>query len=95
MNKHPGGPEVITEVAGTYAHVLFEDIGHSSEAREELEKLIIGGLKISDDELEALQAKTDELKMKHIHNNGNNLFIFLILIIAIIAGIYKSQFELP
>merc|ERR1711974_305934 len=38
---HPGG-EIILEGVGVDAIGLFEDVGHSAEARAELEKLFIG-----------------------------------------------------
>lgn len=41
---HPGGEEAIYEEAGKDATESFEDIGHSDEARELLEKFYIGDL---------------------------------------------------
>ena len=34
LDSHPGGSEVMMEVMGKYADDMFEDIGHSSEARK-------------------------------------------------------------
>ncbi|KAI8340920.1 cytochrome b5 protein [Chlamydoabsidia padenii] len=42
--EHPGGEEVLRDEAGKDATVSFEDIGHSSDAREILEKYHIGEL---------------------------------------------------
>ena len=58
MDEHPGGEEVLLDMAGTHqclffgAHILvgkdatdaFEDVGHSDEAREILAGLIKGDL---------------------------------------------------
>lgn len=44
IDEHPGGEEVLLDVAGTDATEAFEDIGHSEEAREALLKLLIGKL---------------------------------------------------
>ncbi|KAL2842863.1 hypothetical protein BJX68DRAFT_278185 [Aspergillus pseudodeflectus] len=44
LEDHPGGAAVLIEVAGTDATQAFEDIGHSDEAREQLEPYYIGDL---------------------------------------------------
>ena len=40
--KHPGGEEILIENAGIDATENFEDVGHSSDAREMLEEYYIG-----------------------------------------------------
>jgi len=45
IDEHPGGEEVLLDVAGMDATEAFEDVGHSDEARETLAKLKIGVLK--------------------------------------------------
>ncbi|KAL2017174.1 hypothetical protein VTK56DRAFT_2543 [Thermocarpiscus australiensis] len=47
VDEHPGGEEVLLDVAGQDATEAFEDVGHSDEARETLEQLKIGTLKRS------------------------------------------------
>ncbi|CEG81673.1 Putative Cytochrome b5 [Rhizopus microsporus] len=42
--EHPGGEEVLIDEAGKDATEAFEDIGHSDEAREMLDKYQIGVL---------------------------------------------------
>lgn len=44
LNQHPGGEEVLRDVAGTDATEAYEDIGHSNDARDLLDKLEIGNL---------------------------------------------------
>ncbi|XP_054008242.1 uncharacterized protein LOC128892127 isoform X1 [Hylaeus anthracinus] len=44
MNKHPGGEEVLLEHAGRDGTEAFEDIGHSSDAREMMVPYKIGEL---------------------------------------------------
>ncbi|KAJ0163360.1 putative cytochrome b5 [Colletotrichum tanaceti] len=45
IDEHPGGEEVLLDVGGQDATEAFEDVGHSDEARETLEQLLIGDLK--------------------------------------------------
>ncbi|KAH8058241.1 hypothetical protein JL722_6096 [Aureococcus anophagefferens] len=44
LEDHPGGSEVICELAGKYADDMFEDIGHSNEARKQLKEFLVGVL---------------------------------------------------
>lgn len=44
LDDHPGGKEILLEVAGTNATDAFEDAGHSDEAREQMEPFCIGNL---------------------------------------------------
>ncbi|KAG0189300.1 hypothetical protein DFQ28_003592 [Apophysomyces sp. BC1034] len=46
VQEHPGGEEAIYDEAGNDASEPFEDIGHSDEAREMLEKYYIGDLNV-------------------------------------------------
>ncbi|KAK1755719.1 cytochrome b5-like heme/steroid binding domain-containing protein [Echria macrotheca] len=45
VDEHPGGEEVLLDVAGQDATEAFEDVGHSDEARETLAALKVGTLK--------------------------------------------------
>ncbi|KAK5135814.1 hypothetical protein LTR08_004641 [Meristemomyces frigidus] len=45
VDEHPGGEEVLLDVGGQDATEAFEDVGHSDEAREILDGLLIGNLK--------------------------------------------------
>ncbi|XP_037947478.1 cytochrome b5 [Teleopsis dalmanni] len=44
LNEHPGGEEVLIEQGGKDATENFEDVGHSSDAREMMKKYKIGEL---------------------------------------------------
>ena len=46
LDDHPGGAEVMLEVAGQDATNMFEDIGHSTDARQEMKKFFVGNLKV-------------------------------------------------
>ncbi|KAI9712818.1 MAG: hypothetical protein M1820_001440 [Bogoriella megaspora] len=45
VDEHPGGEEVLLDVGGQDATEAFEDVGHSDEAREILNGLLVGSLK--------------------------------------------------
>lgn len=45
LRLRSGGEEVLLDVAGQDATEAFEDVGHSDEARETLEPLLVGTLK--------------------------------------------------
>ncbi|KAM7224184.1 Cytochrome b5-like heme/steroid binding domain containing protein [Rhypophila decipiens] len=45
VDEHPGGEEVLLDVAGQDSTEAFEDVGHSDEARETLAALKVGTLK--------------------------------------------------
>ncbi|ODV83862.1 hypothetical protein CANARDRAFT_29593 [[Candida] arabinofermentans NRRL YB-2248] len=45
LDEHPGGEEVILDCAGTDATEPFDDIGHSEDAREMLDSMLVGELK--------------------------------------------------
>ncbi|XP_034427662.1 cytochrome b5-like [Hippoglossus hippoglossus] len=50
LEEHPGGEEVLREQAGGDATESFEDIGHSSDAREMASSMVIGELHPDDRE---------------------------------------------
>ncbi|KAF2434274.1 putative cytochrome b5 [Tothia fuscella] len=45
VDEHPGGEEVLLDVGGQDASEAFEDVGHSDEAREILDGMLVGTLK--------------------------------------------------
>ncbi|KIH59026.1 cytochrome b5-like Heme/Steroid binding domain protein [Ancylostoma duodenale] len=42
LDEHPGGLEVIAELAGKDATASFEDVGHSKDARDMAKEYLIG-----------------------------------------------------
>lgn len=46
--QHPGGEEVLIEQAGGHATEAFEDVGHSTDARELMSNYLIGDLSEAD-----------------------------------------------
>jgi len=58
LEEHPGGEEVLLEMAGKDATESFEDVGHSTDARELMNEYKIGELTEED------KAKTKKIKEK-------------------------------
>lgn len=42
LNEHPGGEEVLLEQGGKECSEAFEDVGHSTDAREMMQKYLVG-----------------------------------------------------
>ncbi|KAK6058704.1 cytochrome b5 family protein [Cooperia oncophora] len=45
LSEHPGGFQVIAELAGKDATAAFEDIGHSKDAKDMAKEYLIGNVK--------------------------------------------------
>ncbi|KAJ5856412.1 uncharacterized protein N7529_010356 [Penicillium soppii] len=45
VDEHPGGEEVLLDVGGQDSTEAFEDVGHSDEAREILDAMLVGTVK--------------------------------------------------
>lgn len=89
LDDHPGGAEVLLDVAGQNADEFFEDIGHSSDAREELKKYLVGSLKLSPEEIEKM--KEEAIAAANKSSGAMNPMVFFVLLIAIAAGYYFTQ----
>eukprot|EP00934_Nitzschia_sp_Nitz4_P008380 Nitzschia sp. Nitz4//scaffold137_size62074//20954//21500//NITZ4_006411-RA/size62074-snap-gene-0.24-mRNA-1//-1//CDS//3329535688//8370//frame0 len=59
LDDHPGGAEVILDVAGQNADEFFEDIGHSKEARTELTKYLVGSFKMDEATLQKMKEEAE------------------------------------
>uniref|UniRef100_A0A182M758 Cytochrome b5 heme-binding domain-containing protein n=1 Tax=Anopheles culicifacies TaxID=139723 RepID=A0A182M758_9DIPT len=44
LNEHPGGEEVLIEYAGKEATTEFDDVGHSTDAKEQMKQFLVGEL---------------------------------------------------
>ncbi|XP_055311470.1 cytochrome b5 [Sitodiplosis mosellana] len=58
LNEHPGGEEVLLEQAGKDASESFEDVGHSTDAREMMQRYKVG--EVIESERTAVQEKTPQ-----------------------------------
>lgn len=89
LDDHPGGAEVMLDVAGQNADEFFEDIGHSKEAREELKKHLIGTFKVDAATLAKMKADAD--KKKSAQGSNSMLMIVLVALIAAYVAYTKMQ----
>jgi hypothetical protein len=64
---------------------MFEDIGHSNEAKAIMKSYIIGELKLSEDRAAAVAQSSEKSA------GGFNPVGVLMLLVAIIVGYYYSQ----
>ncbi|KAG9514902.1 cytochrome b5 reductase-like protein, partial [Aureobasidium melanogenum] len=75
LEDHPGGAPSLIEVAGQDATATFEDVGHSSDARETMGQFIIGNLEgYQPDEDDLGDSKPKELpllvRIAQAHDEG-------------------------
>lgn len=66
LNEHPGGEEVLLEQAGKEATESFEDVGHSTDARELMQKYKVGEL------IESERKAVPEKKQPDWGSSGDN-----------------------
>lgn len=91
MNDHPGGPEIMMEFAGKDADDMFEDIGHSSEARNKMKEFLIGTLLETEESMKK-KAKNVKKAVTPLKSKGGlNPLAILALMVAIALGYYYSQ----
>lgn len=89
LDDHPGGAEVMLDVAGQNADEFFEDIGHSKEARNELKKYLIGSFKIDEATLAKMKAEAERKKSQQ--GSNSTLMILVVALIAIYVAYTKMQ----
>lgn len=91
LDDHPGGAEVMLDVAGQDADEFFEDIGHSKDARQELKKYIIGNFKMDQAALDKLKAAAEAKASKGADTTG--WLVLLVAILAMALGYYQTQMK--
>mmetsp|Transcript_15835 Transcript_15835/g.41635 ORF Transcript_15835/g.41635 Transcript_15835/m.41635 type:complete len:142 (-) Transcript_15835:497-922(-) len=83
LDDHPGGAEVMLDVAGKDADTMFEDIGHSKQARKTLEKFLIGVLELTEEEKAAAAVAAEKAA-----NASSGMPIVPLLIVLLAIGAY-------
>lgn len=82
VDEHPGGEEVVVDVAGTDATDPFDDIGHSDDAHEILANLRLGTLK------GGVVKKVTTAQSNVSSDSGANVPLIAAVIVLGIAGAY-------
>ncbi|KAG9237040.1 cytochrome b5-like heme/steroid binding domain-containing protein [Amylocarpus encephaloides] len=90
VDEHPGGEEVLLDVGGQDATEAFEDVGHSDEAREILDGLLIGELKrVEGDPKPRVAAPSSSPSSSVDGGMGLGLYAVILLGGAAAFGAYK------
>lgn len=77
IEEHPGGEEVLLEQGGGYATEAFEDVGHSTDARELMKKYHIGTLAEGSQEKKKASVRTTP-DARSANGGGTSLWSWLI-----------------
>uniref|UniRef100_A0A915EQ05 Cytochrome b5 n=1 Tax=Ditylenchus dipsaci TaxID=166011 RepID=A0A915EQ05_9BILA len=94
LDEHPGGCEVLLEKAGEDRTEAFEDIGHSTDAREMKEQFLVGEIvedeqwKYSYDQKTSSSTKTDDASDLKRNGNPTETVIYVGLVAVIVAIFY-------
>lgn len=88
LEEHPGGEEVLREQAGGDATESFEDVGHSSDAREMAQSMMIGELHPDDRHKIAGKEESYETTLKDEPSWLSNLLLPA-LIAAVVTLLYR------
>ncbi|XP_029903975.1 cytochrome b5 type B [Myripristis murdjan] len=85
LEEHPGGEEVLLEQAGADATESFEDVGHSTDAREMLQQYFIGELHMDD----RIKAPTKETTTTPGESSSWTVWLVPAVIAAVVGIMYR------
>ncbi|XP_018518881.1 cytochrome b5 [Lates calcarifer] len=88
LEEHPGGEEVLREQAGGDATESFEDVGHSTDAREMASAMVIGELHPDDRDKIAKPVETLVTTLKEETSWWSN-WLIPALVAAIVTLMYR------
>lgn len=88
--EHPGGDDILLDCSGRDATREFEDVGHSQEARAQLEDLVIGELREPTEE-ELASAAEENKKVKQTSSGYGDMmkWLFPILLVGVAILVRK------
>lgn len=94
-NLNSGGEEVLLDVGGQDATEAFEDVGHSDEAREILEGLLVGKLKREEGDPKPKVAGTDKINAgpsKSGADSGFGVGLYAVLLVGGLTAYFAYSF---
>ncbi|KAK2744280.1 hypothetical protein FQN57_004365 [Myotisia sp. PD_48] len=92
VDEHPGGEEVLLDVGGQDSTEAFEDVGHSDEAREILEGLLVGTLKrMPGDPAPSTSNTTTTSAVSSKDSTGLGIGIYIALVIGAAIAYFAYQ----
>ena len=94
LDDHPGGEDILMENSGTDASEPWEDIGHSSEAREKMKKYRIGELRQEDRKNRKDKGPTNWEPSEHISKDSDDdtNFNWMLVVLFIIVAYFYFHF---
>ncbi|KAI9769124.1 MAG: hypothetical protein M1840_004475 [Geoglossum simile] len=93
VDEHPGGDEVLLDVAGQDATEAFEDVGHSDEAREILSTYLIGKLKrVPSDPVPKVPPPTGPIQTSTSDTAGLGVGLYALVLIGGLAAFFVYQY---
>ncbi|CAF1002646.1 unnamed protein product [Adineta ricciae] len=96
IDEHPGGEEVLKEQHGADASNAFEDVGHSTDAREQMKGYEIGEIHPDDIKTKVKPRPLIVNPSNSSENAAGSWVRFVIpLVIVIVAIIYFRLFSKP
>ncbi|KAB8346272.1 hypothetical protein FH972_023316 [Carpinus fangiana] len=91
VDEHPGGEEVLLDVGGQDATEAFEDVGHSDEAREILDGLLVGDLKRQAGDPKP-KANPPGVYTPNAASSGSGVGTYLIVALGVVAALGAYQY---
>ncbi|XP_036375310.1 cytochrome b5 isoform X2 [Megalops cyprinoides] len=93
LEEHPGGEEVLREQAGGDATESFEDVGHSTDAREMAKSFLIGELHPDDRQKIAKPAESNVIAVPEASSWWTNWVIpgLAAAIVTVMYRLYTSE----
>jgi len=92
MEEHPGGEEVLLEQAGKESTEVFEDVGHSTDARELLAGFKIGEL--TDEDKATVKKVAEKSKFPDAPANEGSMTSWLIPVVIALSATVLYRFFL-
>ncbi|XP_026036354.1 cytochrome b5 [Astatotilapia calliptera] len=93
LEEHPGGEEVLREQAGGNATESFEDVGHSTDAREMASSMVIGEVHPEDRQKLSQPEETLVTTVKEEPSWWSNMLVpaLVAVIVTVIYNMYSSE----